>query len=84
MHLMIISEFHSTPRTLRIKESGVQKKLWEDVNKNKPKCSQQGSFSPLALMDVSPVIFAFLGGFGLSLCVFLLEVVAFKYGSKKH
>lgn len=84
MHLIIISEFHCNPRTLRIKESGVQQKLWEDVNKNKPKCSQQGSFSPLALMDVSPVVFAFLGGFGLSFCVFLVELVVNKYGMKNH
>lgn len=66
-------------RTLRIKENGVQNRLWTEVYVKKPKCTQQGNFIPLALMDVSPVIFAFLGGITLSLCVFLLELLIHKY-----
>lgn len=48
----------------------------------KPKCTQQGNFVPLALMDVSPVIFAYLGGIALSLCVFVVELVVHKYSVK--
>lgn len=69
-------------RTLRIKESGVQDKLWKDVYVSKPKCSQQGNFIPLALMDVSPVIFAFMGGVALSLTVFAMEILYHKYANK--
>lgn len=69
-------------RALCIKESGVQAKLWKDVYVSKPKCSQQGNFIPLALMDVSPVIFAFLGGITLSLVVFAMEILYHKYGHK--
>lgn len=63
-------------------ESGVQSKLWNDVYEHKPECTQQGNFIPLALIDVSPVLFAYVGGVLLSLCVLVLEIVVHKYSSK--
>lgn len=69
-------------RSLRIKENGVQNKLWKEVYVLKPKCTQQGNFIPLALMDVSPVIFAYLGGIALSLCVLVIEILVHKYASR--
>lgn len=69
-------------RALKVKENGVQDKLWKEVYVHKPKCTQQGNFIPLALMDVSPVIYAYIGGIILSLTIFLLEIAINQYTTK--
>lgn len=60
----------------------MQHRLWQKTYVTKPKCRQQGNFIPLALMDVSPVVFAFIGGIFVSLCVFLTELLLHKYTDK--
>ena len=70
--MMLVSLLH---RTLRIKENGVQRRLWSHGYSSKPKCTQTGNFVPLAVMDVKPVLIGFLWGVGIALSVFALEVL---------
>ena len=59
----------------------MQNKLWKDVYVSKPKCIQAANFMPLALMDVSPVLKAFLFGTLLALVVFAVEILYAKFAN---
>lgn len=68
---------------LRMKESGVQRRIWAEVHRSKPKCNTRSGYSVLSLIDISPVIVIFSIGVVVSLLILLGEIVWARYELQK-
>lgn len=70
-------------RMLRVKEQGIQKRLWKQVYATKPKCTTRSAFSALTIIDISPAVIILAFGCGFSVIILLLEITFQRYRRQK-
>lgn len=76
--------FVHSPRMLRVKEQGIQKRLWKQVYATKPKCTTRSAFSALTMIDISPAIVILCFGCGTSLIILCGEILLERYKKGKQ
>lgn len=67
---------------MRVRETGIQSRLWKEIYETKPKCTNRNDFTALTLVDISPAIFILGTGLGVSLVILVAEVALSRYRSK--
>lgn len=74
--------FFNPPRMLRVKEQGIQRRLWKEIYQTKPKCTTRSGFSALTMIDISPAIIILTFGICSSLVILCGEILFEKYRGK--
>lgn len=64
---------------LRVKEQGIQTRLWKEIYATKPKCINRNAFMPLTLIDISPAILILCFGMGASTIILMVEILMQRY-----